>query len=58
MEFENIKLAITDQVATITLNKPERLNACSLGMISRQKMTALCPAVRAAMPRSTSIIIR
>ncbi len=32
MEFENIKLAIADQVATITLNKPERLNACSLGM--------------------------
>mgnify|MGYP003666881347 FL=1 len=32
MDFENIKLAITDQVATITLNKPERLNACSLGM--------------------------
>ena len=32
MEFENIKLDITDQVATITLNKPERLNACSLGM--------------------------
>ena len=32
MEFENIKLAITDQVALITLNKPERLNACSLDM--------------------------
>ncbi len=32
MEFENIKLDINDQVATIALNKPERLNACSLGM--------------------------
>jgi 2-(1,2-epoxy-1,2-dihydrophenyl)acetyl-CoA isomerase len=32
MEFENIKLDITNQVATITLNQPDRLNACSLGM--------------------------
>ena len=32
MEFENIKFDIADQVATITLNKPERLNACSLDM--------------------------
>ncbi|GAA0482447.1 enoyl-CoA hydratase/isomerase [Parasphingorhabdus litoris] len=32
MEFENIKLEIADQVATITLNQPSRLNACSLDM--------------------------
>lgn len=32
MEFETIKLDISDQVATITLNKPDRLNACSLDM--------------------------
>lgn len=32
MDFENIKLNITDQVATITLNQPDRLNACSLAM--------------------------
>jgi len=32
MNFETIKLDITDQVATITLNVPERLNACSLAM--------------------------
>ncbi|MEW4466958.1 enoyl-CoA hydratase-related protein [Parasphingorhabdus sp. JC815] len=32
MKFENIKLDITDQVATITLNRPDRLNACSLDM--------------------------
>ena len=32
MEFETIKLEIADQIATITLNKPERLNACSLDM--------------------------
>ncbi|MEH6756710.1 MAG: enoyl-CoA hydratase-related protein [Parasphingorhabdus sp.] len=32
MEFKNIKLDITDQVATITLNQPTRLNACSLNM--------------------------
>ncbi|MEP2381086.1 enoyl-CoA hydratase-related protein [Parasphingorhabdus sp.] len=32
MEFENIKLEIANQIATITLNKPERLNACSLDM--------------------------
>lgn len=32
MEFENIKLDISDQIATITLNKPDRLNACSIDM--------------------------
>ena len=32
MEFENIKLEIVDQVATITMNQPTRLNACSLDM--------------------------
>jgi len=32
MKFENIKLEIKDQVATITLNQPARLNACSLDM--------------------------
>jgi len=32
MDFQNIKLDIADQVATITLNVPERLNACSLDM--------------------------
>lgn len=32
MEFKNIKLEIVDQVATITLNQPARLNACSLEM--------------------------
>lgn len=32
MKFENIKLEIADQVATITLNQPARLNACSLDM--------------------------
>lgn len=32
MNFETIKLETADQVATITLNVPERLNACSLQM--------------------------
>ncbi len=32
MEFENIKLEIVDQIATITLNRPDRLNACSIDM--------------------------
>ncbi|QJB68283.1 enoyl-CoA hydratase-related protein [Parasphingorhabdus halotolerans] len=32
MTYENIKLDIAEQIATITLNKPERLNACSLDM--------------------------
>ena len=31
-DFKTIKLDIADQVATITLNVPERLNACSLDM--------------------------
>lgn len=34
MTYETIKLDITDQIATITLNRPERLNACSLDMAS------------------------
>ncbi len=32
MTYETITLAIENQIATITLNKPERLNACSLDM--------------------------
>lgn len=32
MTYETIKLDIADQIATITLNVPERLNACSLAM--------------------------
>ncbi len=32
MTYETIKLDIADQIATITLNVPERLNACSLPM--------------------------
>ncbi len=32
MKFENIKFEINDQIAVITLNKPDRLNACSLDM--------------------------
>ena len=32
MTYETITLALADAVATITLNKPERLNACSLVM--------------------------
>ena len=32
MTYETIKLDVTDQIATITLNRPERLNACSLEM--------------------------
>lgn len=32
MDFETIKFAVDGSVATITLNRPERLNACSLGM--------------------------
>ena len=32
MTYENIKLEIADQVATITLNQPSRMNACSLDM--------------------------
>ena len=32
MPYETITLTIADQIATITLNRPERLNACSLDM--------------------------
>ena len=32
MSYETIALTIADQIATITLNRPERLNACSLDM--------------------------
>jgi 2-(1,2-epoxy-1,2-dihydrophenyl)acetyl-CoA isomerase len=32
MTYETITLDVTDQIATITLNRPERLNACSLEM--------------------------
>lgn len=32
MSYETIKLEIANHVATITLNRPERLNACSLDM--------------------------
>lgn len=32
MTYETITLSVADQVATITLNRPERLNACSLDM--------------------------
>ncbi|WP_373488293.1 enoyl-CoA hydratase-related protein [Blastomonas sp.] len=32
MTYDTIKLDIADQIATITLNVPERLNACSLPM--------------------------
>jgi 2-(1,2-epoxy-1,2-dihydrophenyl)acetyl-CoA isomerase len=32
MTYETISLDIRDQIATITLNRPERLNACSLDM--------------------------
>ena len=32
MSYETITLTIANQIATITLNRPERLNACSLDM--------------------------
>ena len=32
MSYETITLDIADQIATITLNRPERLNACSVEM--------------------------
>lgn len=32
MTYETLTLVVTDKIATLTLNRPERLNACSLGM--------------------------
>lgn len=32
MTFETITLSVENQIATITLNRPERLNACSMDM--------------------------
>ena len=32
MTYETITLDVTDRIATITLNRPERMNACSLEM--------------------------
>ena len=32
MTYETITVDVTDQIATITLNRPERMNACSLDM--------------------------
>lgn len=32
MTYETIRLDIADNIATITLNRPERLNACGLEM--------------------------
>jgi 2-(1,2-epoxy-1,2-dihydrophenyl)acetyl-CoA isomerase len=32
MTYETITVDVSDQIATITLNRPERMNACSLGM--------------------------
>ena len=32
MTYETINVDIADTIATITLNRPERMNACSLGM--------------------------
>ena len=32
MSFETITVEVSDQIATITLNRPERMNACSLDM--------------------------
>jgi 2-(1,2-epoxy-1,2-dihydrophenyl)acetyl-CoA isomerase len=32
MTYETITLDVTDKIATITLNRPERMNACSLDM--------------------------
>jgi 2-(1,2-epoxy-1,2-dihydrophenyl)acetyl-CoA isomerase len=32
MTYENITVDVTDKIATITLNRPERMNACGLAM--------------------------
>ncbi|MEY4502441.1 MAG: hypothetical protein RIS52_2331, partial [Pseudomonadota bacterium] len=32
MTYETITIDVADQIATITLNRPERMNACSLDM--------------------------
>ena len=32
MNYETITLNVADNIATITLNRPERMNACSLEM--------------------------
>jgi 2-(1,2-epoxy-1,2-dihydrophenyl)acetyl-CoA isomerase len=32
MTYDNITLDISDQIATLTLNRPERMNACGLEM--------------------------
>ncbi|MBC7492238.1 MAG: enoyl-CoA hydratase/isomerase family protein [Novosphingobium sp.] len=32
MSYETITVEVSDQIATITLNRPERMNACSLDM--------------------------
>jgi 2-(1,2-epoxy-1,2-dihydrophenyl)acetyl-CoA isomerase len=32
MTYENITVEVSDQIATITLNRPERMNACGLTM--------------------------
>jgi 2-(1,2-epoxy-1,2-dihydrophenyl)acetyl-CoA isomerase len=32
MTYETITVDVTDNIATITLNRPERMNACSLAM--------------------------
>ncbi|MGH6683076.1 MAG: enoyl-CoA hydratase-related protein, partial [Pseudolabrys sp.] len=33
MSYENLLYAVDDRVATITLNRPERMNALSLNLI-------------------------
>ena len=32
MTYETITVDVADKIATITLNRPERMNACSLDM--------------------------
>jgi 2-(1,2-epoxy-1,2-dihydrophenyl)acetyl-CoA isomerase len=32
MTYETISVEVSDKIATITLNRPERMNACSLDM--------------------------